>query len=37
MSINYIKRDMENTLANLTKEYSCILITEPRQVGKSPL
>lgn len=35
--MNYIKRDMENVVASLTKEYSCILITGPRQVGKSTM
>ena len=35
--MNYIKRDMEELVSNLTKEYSCILITGPRQVGKSTM
>lgn len=35
--MNYIKRDMENLITNLTKEYSCVLITGPRQVGKSTM
>lgn len=35
--MNYIKRDMENLIVELTKEYSCILITGPRQVGKSTM
>lgn len=35
--MNYIKRDMEELIAELTKEYSCILITGPRQVGKSTM
>lgn len=35
--MNYIKRDMENLITNVTKEYSCILITGPRQVGKSTM
>ncbi len=35
--MNYIKRDMENLIAELAKEYSCILITGPRQVGKSTM
>ena len=35
--MNYIKRDMEDIVSNLTKEYSCILITGPRQVGKSTM
>lgn len=35
--MNYIKRDMESVIKDLTKEYSCILITGPRQVGKSTM
>ncbi len=35
--MNYIKRDMEKTIIELSKEYSCILLTGPRQVGKSTL
>ena len=35
--MNYIKRDMENLISDLSKEYSCILLTGPRQVGKSTL
>lgn len=35
--MNYIKRDMEKVFLDLTKEYSCILITGPRQVGKSTM
>lgn len=31
----YIKRDMEDKILALSKEYSCILITGPRQVGKT--
>ena len=31
----YIKRDIENKIISLSKEYSCILITGPRQVGKT--
>ncbi|MGN0564182.1 MAG: ATP-binding protein [Candidatus Heritagella sp.] len=31
----YIKRDMEEKILALSKEYSCILITGPRQVGKT--
>ena len=33
----YIKRDIENLVLELNKEYSCILITGPRQVGKSTM
>ncbi len=35
--MKYITRDMENLVRELTKEYSCILITGPRQVGKSTM
>ncbi len=35
--MNYIKRDMEKVIEELSKEYSCILITGPRQVGKSTM
>ncbi len=31
----YIKRDIENKISALSKEYACILITGPRQVGKT--
>ena len=31
----YIKRDLEEKILAITKEYSCILITGPRQVGKT--
>lgn len=31
----YIKRDIEEKILALSKEYSCILITGPRQVGKT--
>lgn len=33
--MNYIKRDIENKILALSEEYSCILITGPRQVGKT--
>ncbi|MBQ2840335.1 MAG: ATP-binding protein [Oscillospiraceae bacterium] len=32
---NYIKRDLEEKIIAASKEYSCILITGARQVGKS--
>ena len=35
--MKYIPRDMEKIMCKLTKEYSCILITGPRQVGKSTM
>jgi uncharacterized protein len=33
--MKYIKRDLENKILSLSKEYSCLLITGPRQVGKT--
>ena len=33
--MTYIKRDIEDKILALSKEYSCILITGPRQVGKT--
>ena len=33
----YIKRDMEEKFKELTKDYACILITGPRQVGKTTM
>lgn len=33
--MNYIKRDIESKILSLSTEYSCILITGPRQVGKT--
>lgn len=35
--INYITRDMESLVLELTNEYSCILICGPRQVGKTTM
>lgn len=35
--MSYITRDMENLVLTLTKEYSSILITGPRQVGKTTM
>lgn len=35
--MEYIKRDMERVVNDLTKEYACILVTGPRQVGKSTM
>lgn len=31
----YIKRDIEEKILALTREYACILVTGPRQVGKT--
>lgn len=33
--MGYIKRDIEKKIATLSKEYPCLLITGPRQVGKT--
>lgn len=33
--MDYIKRDIESKIRELTEDYSCILITGPRQVGKT--
>ena len=35
--MNYIRRDISEQILNLSKEYSCILLTGPRQVGKTTL
>ena len=35
--MNYIKRTLEQNLIKLTKEYACILLIGPRQVGKSTI
>lgn len=35
--MNYIKRTLEHNLIELTKEYACILLVGPRQVGKSTI
>ena len=35
--MNYIKRDLENKIVSLSKEYACVLVTGPRQVGKTTL
>lgn len=33
--MRYIKRDIEEKICSLNEEYACILITGPRQVGKT--
>ncbi|MCD7744273.1 MAG: ATP-binding protein [Lachnospiraceae bacterium] len=33
--MNYIKRDIESKILALSQEYACLLITGPRQVGKT--
>ena len=35
--MKYIKRDLEEKIEALSKEYACILITGPRQVGKTTM
>jgi predicted AAA+ superfamily ATPase len=35
--MNYIKRDIENTVLQLSSEYSAILVCGPRQVGKTTM
>lgn len=35
--MKYIKRTIEEKLIELSKEYACILVTGPRQVGKTTL
>ena len=35
--MSYITRDMETLVGELTKEYSCILVCGPRQVGKTTM
>lgn len=35
--MNYIKRDMEEVVLRLSKQFSAILITGPRQVGKTTM
>lgn len=36
-SDKYIKRDIEGLVLSLSEEYSCILVSGPRQVGKSTM
>lgn len=33
--MNYIRRDLEEKIISLSEEYSCLLLTGPRQVGKT--
>ena len=33
----FIKRDLANKILELSQDYSCILVTGPRQVGKTTL
>jgi len=35
--MNYIKRNLENVVSHVTKEYPVVLVTGPRQVGKTTM
>lgn len=35
--MNYITRNLENVVSQVTKEYAVVLVTEPRQVGKTTM
>ena len=35
--MNYIKRTLENKIIDISREYSCLLLIGPRQVGKSTM
>ena len=35
--MHYIKRDLEDKIIALSKEYTCILITGPQQVAKTTI
>lgn len=35
--MNYIKRNLESVVNQVTKEYPVILVTGPRQVGKTTM
>ena len=35
--MNYIKRNLENVIRQVTKEYPVVLVTGPRQVGKTTM
>ena len=36
-SLSYIKRNLENVVSQVTKEYPVVLVTGPRQVGKTTM
>ena len=36
-AMNYIKRDLETKITALSQEYGSIIVTGPRQVGKTTL
>ena len=33
----YIKRDMEETFLRVSRQFKAVLVTEPRQVGKTTM
>ncbi len=35
--MSYIKRSLEKKIIEISKEYSCVLVTGPRQVGKTTM
>lgn len=35
--MQYVKRDLEDKILAVSREYACILITGPRQVGKATM
>ena len=35
--MNYIRRDIEDKILAVSKEYACLLITGPRQVEKTTI
>ena len=35
--MSYIKRNLENVVSEVTKEYPVVLVTGPRQVGKTTM
>ena len=35
--MNYIKRNLERVVSQVTKEYPVVLVTGPRQVGKTTM
>ena len=37
IAMNYIKRNLEKIVSQVTKEYPVLLVTGPRQVGKTTM
>lgn len=35
--MTFIKRDLANKILELSQDYACVLLTGPRQVGKTTL